>query len=93
MIFSTRFTIDRRNQRLIADASDLPAALFERIYPDSCDEGLRVESARTGKVSTWAVAQYIRNDGDLLLWVLYPTPETLRAQPELNGWDMKIYND
>jgi hypothetical protein len=80
---------------LIAEASDLQLRSLERLYDDACDVGLALRNPRTGNVTRWALHNEVRDprENELLGWMLVPTPETVRKQPELQGYQLNIVND
>lgn len=80
---------------LVGEASDLQLRSLERLYDDACDVGLALRNPRTGNVTRWALLTEVRDPwGDELLgWMLAPTPETIRKQPELQGYQLNIIND
>jgi hypothetical protein len=68
---------------------------MERLYDDACDVGLALRNPRTGNVTRWHMLDEIRDprENELLGWMLAPTHETLRKQPELQGYQLNIVND
>lgn len=68
--------------------------MFGRVYDDACDEGLKIRSERSGVMATFVVARTeCDSEGDLRYWLLLPSTETLRRQPQLRGWTVVVYND
>lgn len=82
-------------QLLIAEASDLGLRQLERLYDDACDVGIALINPRSGNVTRWALKEEVRDprENELLGWMLIPTPETVRKQPELKGYQFNIIND
>ena len=80
---------------LIAEASDLQLRSLERLYDDAADVGLALRNPRTGNVTRWSLLTEVRDprENELLGWMLAPTPETIRKQPELQGYQLNIIND
>jgi hypothetical protein len=80
---------------LIVEASDLQLRSLERLYDDAADVGLALRNPRTGNVTRWALLTEVRDprENELLGWMLAPTPETLRKQPELKDYQLNIIND
>ncbi len=80
---------------LIVEASDLQLRALERLYDDAADVGLALRNPRTGNVTRWALLTEVRDprENELLGWMLAPTPETLRKQPELKDYQLNIIND
>lgn len=89
------FTHIASSKHMIADISDLPGKGFERLYPDSADEGLRIVNPRTGNVVSFFVSSVMRDEaeGELLGWELLPTPETICQHPEMAGYRVSVMND
>lgn len=73
---STRqFHFDKDARLFIGEISSTHG--FGRVWNDSCDEGLTLVSARTGKHVTFAIVETIRDaDGDITQWMLRPTPDS-----------------
>jgi hypothetical protein len=82
---------------LTAEASELglrPGFSFSRLYDDACDVGLALRSHKTGMVTTWCLSDTEKDgEGDVIRWVLVPTPEALRKNPGLRNYRLNIYND
>lgn len=91
-----RFLWDKGNRLLAADASNLGPACegnwwLRRIYPDACDVGIRIFSAKTGKSMTFYLEREERDaEGDLVAWHFRPVPESRR---ECNVDEVVIFND
>jgi hypothetical protein len=87
------------NNTFITEASDIEpnnGSIFHQIYPDACDEGLVLISAKTGNESTWYVSEpeYTKDeDHELVAYHLLPTTETVRKYPALTNTKMVIFND
>lgn len=74
---------------LVAEISDLgPAFRFGRVWNDSCDEGLTLVDANSGRRVVYAVDHVERYQGDLLYWDLIPASLALRSQPAI-----RLFND
>jgi hypothetical protein len=84
-----------RNGLLIGEVSDIGLHGFERLYDDACDVGLALRNPRTGNVTRWALLEEVRDprENELLGWMLVPTPETIRKQPELKDYQLNLVND
>ena len=96
MVPSRCFYYDAATKTFIADASDLPDNVFERIWQDSCDYGVRMYSVKTGAESAWYVDETVKDPEDgvsVVMWKLKPTPETVRAERGLEDVLMEILND
>lgn len=78
---------------LCAELSDLQGggSIFQRVYPDACDEGLVIVGR---KEVTFVVDNVVRDEeGDLLAYELIPTRESLRTVPEARGIKVTLFND
>jgi hypothetical protein len=99
--YSTRdFIVDHKVKRMVIEASTLAGPLrdggvkFSRIYSDAIDSGIILVSHKTDKATVWLLDKAERDaDGDITVWVLEPTTETLRKHPNLRGWEIHILND
>ena len=80
---------------LITEASDLGNFRLDPLYDDACDVGIALVNPRTGNVTRWALKTEVRDprENELLGWMLVPTPETIRKQPELKDYQLNIVND
>jgi hypothetical protein len=80
---------------LIGDASDIGFRGLERLYDDACDVGLALRNPLTGNATRWYLKREIRDprENELLGWMLAPTPETVRKQPELKDYQFNLAND
>lgn len=95
-VYSTsRFDYSKNHKEFVAEASDLSCGnVFSRVYPDACDMGFTLSSHVTGKESDWVVINQLRdNEGDVRIWTLAPTANTLRAMPQLKGVTVTVLND
>jgi hypothetical protein len=93
------FTHNKAAKLFEADAAELTHGItnlrwmFKQIYPDACDAGLILINPDTGGESVWYISREVIKEGDLLMWILIPTPETCKKYPGLTNYTMKIYND
>lgn len=79
---------------LVCEASDLGVGRMERLYDDACDVGLALRNPRSGNVTRWVLKEEVRDqEHEVLGWMLVPTPETIRKQPELADYQLNIAND
>lgn len=89
------FTCSKGSKTFTAEASDLKGCpTLQPLYDDAADIGLALYNPATN-VSTvwyWADNEYDR-EGDLLGSKYMPTYETLRRNPQLEGWTVHILND
>jgi len=93
MLSTKQFNVYPDEKKFVAEASQL-GRFLERIYPDACDLGFVLESARTGKESMWYETRTLRNsDGDAEAWLFLPTSETIMRHPQLKDWKVIIFND
>lgn len=68
--------------------------VLERLYPDSCDEGIQLISHKTLQTITFYVDRtHINRDNEITHWELFVTPECLRKLPHLKGVKVIIWND
>ena len=80
---------------LVTEASDIGFKGFEPLYDDACDVGIALVNPRSGNVTRWHLVETIvdRRENEVLGWMLHPTPETARKQPELKGYQQNMIND
>lgn len=80
---------------LVCEASDIGLRRFEPLYDDACDVGISLINPRTGNVTRWFLSETLKDpvEGETLGWVLKPTTETIRKQPELANYQFRILND
>lgn len=98
MYSTDKFQYSKGRKEFLTEASDLSRYYpFGQLYVDACDLGFRMRSADTGQVTSWYVAedQTMREpiDGDIMLWKLYPTHETVRKFPQLKDHSLTVLND
>jgi hypothetical protein len=94
MVNSKSFDYCQISKTFTADISDLGSRVFERIYPDACDQGIVMMSYKTGVEAKFVVEKEERDrENDLTGWILVPTADTLRKIPHLNGVKVIIFND
>lgn len=84
-----------RNTLLVTEASDIGLRGFEQLYDDACDVGIALMNPRNGNVTRWYLLETITDphEGEVLGWILKPTPESIRKQPELKEYQLNIVND
>lgn len=103
MAFSTElFGYSDHLKLFTVDISQLQCAspnrqVFERIYPDSADQGIRLISHKTGIETAWFVSHVDTqpdSDGsaDIVGWNLQPTIETKTLVPALRNARLLIVN-
>ena len=94
-ISTDRLTWSKQTRSFVAEISDFNGTNLQlaRLYPDACDVGLTLVSHRTGREATYALYQEVRSEGEVQAWEFTPTRETLRAQPQLKGTKVVLFND
>lgn len=97
MLLSTaQFDYDPKERLLVAEISDLGKDFrFEQIYPDSCDPGFTMVSAKTGDLVDFVEVGQDRSDSgeDIAGWRFEPKPEHVRRNPKVKGLRVLIIND
>ena len=80
---------------LACEASDIGLWKFDYLYTDSSDVGLALVDSVNGDVTRWVLKETLRHPDskDILYWILQPTIETLRDDPNLEHYELRIYND
>jgi len=78
---------------IVAELSDLGGVTLEPLYDDACDVGIDLLNPNTGNISRWCLSRYDSADGDLLAIILVPTMETVRKNPQLEGYELHLLND
>lgn len=81
------------SQEISSLCDDPRVNIFERLYPDACDQGIILISAVSGKKATYYVDSTDTHHGEVAGWRLLPTPETIRDQPRLKNTKILIIND
>jgi hypothetical protein len=94
---SENFTYNRHSKCLVGEASDMGNRHLQLLYDNACDFGFAVRSEKTGKVVTFVMTSpfYVGEgeDRELIGWHYVPTSESLRAVPECQGMEAKVFND
>lgn len=91
---SSLFSHFPKTKRLVADLSDIQVKRFQQLYDDACDVGFALRNEKTGNVTRWSVSDEVRdNENELVAYTLFPTPESVRAQPVLQGYSITLLND
>lgn len=90
-----QFTWDAGSRTLTAEASDLAGrGAFGRLYDDAADQGIAIESGRTGRTGRFVVSEEHQDrEGDITHWTLVATPETARQLPEMADVKVVVFND
>ncbi len=95
-VTTSQFHYYAAEKEFVVEASNLGRnqPQFHQVYPDSCDEGLTLVSAKTGKEVDYAVNHTEKDrEGDIAYWELTPTRESLRKVPQARGTTVTILND
>lgn len=66
--------------------------VWDRILPDSADQGFEVVSEKTGAAATWFVDDIDVREGEIQGWRLKPTLATVAKLPQLRGARMLVVN-
>lgn len=91
VVSSSLFSYDKSSKVFTSEMSTIGG--FGQIYPDACDAGFTMISAKTRKEATFYVSSSERAYGEITGWTLKPTPETLRKQPQLSNVTVRVFND
>ncbi len=92
---SPLFTVNVKDKVMTCEMSDLSTP-FQPLYNDACDEGIKLESSKTGNVSYWYVDEVVYSkdeDHELQYYILKPINESLRKHPRLKSWKLLVFND
>jgi hypothetical protein len=93
-INSSLFSHFPSTKRLVAEASDIRALEFQYLYDDAIDVGIALVNAKTGNVTRWYVADTVRDkENETLGWYLCPCTESVRKNPQLEGYCITLIND
>lgn len=88
--FSTReMTYDAKTRTFSCEASTIGFHRFVQIFDDACDEGVYLESHKTGKIIPFTFTKADMNDGDVCGWWL-ESYSTDRSQEKMK---LLIIND
>lgn len=92
---SPLFTVNAKDKVMTCELSDLSTP-FQQLYDDACDEGIKLESPKSGNVSYWYVDEAVHTqdeDHELMYYILKPVMESIRKFPNLKGWKLMVFND
>lgn len=81
------------SQDLSSLCRDPRESIFHQLYNDSCDAGITLISDKTGKEADFVVNEVDMHGGEIQVWKLLPTPETIRRLPRLKHTRVIIIND
>jgi len=92
---SSLFNHFPKTKRLVSEISDICIKRFDRLYDDAADVGFALRNEKTGNVTRWSLSNEVRDpvENELIAWNFVPTPESVHAQPVLNGYTMTLLND
>lgn len=88
IINSNFFSYSKKNRTFYAEASELGHSrnFLSRLYPDSCDTGFEMMSAKTGNFEKFYLDEEPIVDGETLHWVFLPVNSKLNCR-------VVIFND
>lgn len=88
MLISTKdMSYCRELKRFVVEASQVDRGAHSFWY-----EGLRLVSHRTGCEAEFTIQRRIMQAGDVAVWVLAPSQNTLRHMPQLQGVTVHVLN-
>lgn len=93
-VSSAQFTHNADTKMLVVEASEVGP--IHQLYDDACDIGIAIRSDRTGAITYWYLCESETQhdaDGDIVAQYLYPTVETVRKFPHLEGYKITMFND
>ena len=93
--FSSKYFSYSRQLNLFATELSVLAhvgQVWDRIFPDSADQGFEVVSENTGQASTWFVDRVDVREGEIQGWNLKPTLATVAKLPQLRGARILVVN-
>ena len=93
-ISSDRFTYNSRARCFVSEASDLHDCHLQQLYPDACDVGFVMQSARTQTQAEYYLHHVHKDrEGDITHWEYRPTSFSQRNVPNCVGTTVQIFND
>lgn len=57
-----------KNNKFVAEISELPGFRFSQIYDDACDEGFAIRNPRTGKSVVFVISKIDTDGEDIYGW-------------------------
>jgi hypothetical protein len=92
---SSLFTHFPKTKSLVAEISDIGVRSFQPLYDDAADVGFALRNEKTGNVTRWALSETLRDpvEGEILGWKMIPTTESVRSNPQLEGYTIRLLND
>jgi hypothetical protein len=97
--FSSKlFSCNRKRGLLVAELSDLGVrpgnSPLSQLYDDAADVGLAIRSDETGVTTVWHWSHDVINaDDEVEVMIFRPTHETVRSNPQLDGYELHLIND
>jgi len=96
VVSSDLFTVIRDSNEMISEASTIgDSVMSSRVYDDACDTGFKIRSERTGEVITvtFREVDFSGDEEHSAEWIYAPTAESIKRNPRLTGWIVRILND
>jgi len=92
---SKQFHYDPEDMMFSVEASELARYPFARIYPDACDEGFVIRSAKTGKEVTYYIdhVEKDKKENEIKFWLLRPIEASIKKVPTARGTKVIVFND
>lgn len=89
------FTHVKEEKKLVAEHSTAGNVSFtRRLYDDACDVGIQVFNPKTGSVTRWYLAGEDKDrEGELQATNFRPCSESVRRNPEVEGYTIILFND
>lgn len=87
-----RFSWDPGRRWFVAEASDLGVIPMDPLYDDACDVGF-VLNGKHQPVRYYHSHNRTECEGEILVFVYKPTPESERRVPGCRGTEVHILND
>ncbi len=91
----TNVSVSVAKKLMFAEASDIGFRHASMLYDDAADLGIGLHNPSSGVTTRWGMIEVVRDtrENEVLGWMFTPTPETLRAHPELAGFQFNVAND
>lgn len=95
MLYTEQFNYDHITGVFSQEISTLGHDdIWERLYPDAADIGIRLQSSKTGVVAEYYRAETCTRDGDITHWVCLPVPSMKqRSNMSLMRTKVIVFND
>lgn len=84
-----------KTKSLVAAISDIGIRSFQPPYDDAADVGFALRNEKTGNVTRWALSETLRDpaEGEIIGWKMIPTTESVRSNPQMEGYTIHLLND